>query len=67
MESMWFTSPINSFTMNTKHKYTTPTTETLELIQETVICGSYDGTDGTETLPLDNDELLFGVPSFNLF
>ena len=53
--------------MNTKHKYTTPTTEILELIQETVICGSYDGTDGTETLPLDNDELLFGVPSFNLF
>ena len=53
--------------MNTKQKYTTPTTESLELIQETIICGSFNGIDGTETLPMDDDELLFGIPSLNLF
>ena len=52
--------------MNTKQKYTTPSTESLELIQETIICGSFNSIDGTETLPTD-DELLFGIPSLNLF
>ena len=46
--------------MNTKKEYTTPTTESLELIQESVICGSYDATDSTEFIQID-DELIFNT------
>lgn len=44
--------------MKTKELYTTPTTDSLELLQETVICGSYDATDSTEIFQID-DELYF--------
>lgn len=36
--------------MNTKQQYLTPTTESLQLMQESVICGSYDEVDATELL-----------------
>ena len=48
--------------MNAKLPYTTPVSESLELHQESVICGSFDGTDNTEIIGID-DELVFGLPS----
>ena len=45
-----------------KEFYISPISESLELHQETVICGSFDGTDNTEIIGID-DELVFGLPS----
>lgn len=46
-----------------KQTYITPCTESMRLMQETVICGSFDGTDNTELFPFDN-EISFDIIAF---
>lgn len=56
-------SNMNPYSMAmAKEFYISPTSESLELHQETVICGSFDGTDNTEIIGID-DEVVFGLPS----
>lgn len=51
---------LNRTSMN-KRSYLSPTSESLGILQESVICGSFDGVDNTEFI-VEDDELPFDTP-----